>query len=787
MRPDLSPQADRTPPARRWAAPVRIAFLAALALQAHVAAVLADPPADGAAAATRADTVGAVARADPAAAVARADSAAAAPAGTVAGTMASADSAAVARADSATVPRADSSAAVAAPADSAGAPRWALVLSGGIARGFAHGGVIQALEEEGYRPDLVVGSSMGGLIGAMYCAGYSPDSMRSILELIPWDVVFAGASNPYQWRTLWPRPWIELTNGGGRGFRIPAALVDNSVINEVLIELFLNADAAAQGDFDRLPIPFRTVGTDVRTGQWVMLERGSVARACRITSGLPLVFPPVAEGNALLVDGGMSSNLPITPARAAGATRVMAVDVALPYPELDEESSGVTVFLQLWDILNKRGQSDTVSTAAGDTLFWLKIPNAGATDFAGGIHIMREGYDEAAEAVRSWARRSGLPRARGPLTPPDPLMPPLAASVQWRGRSPVRRTKIASAVLGRLPEREFRPPELVPALRRLARSGLFESAWPTLANHGDSTVLSFDVRERPTLALGPAFAFGNDEGARIHLGLTWRPDQGPFPALAKFGWALRPLGWTVHGTLEPYSLEQGNRGWFVRGRYHELRTRVFTDGEEVRTLHTNRGELFAGGQLELKRRQVFQLGAGWGSLPRPDPGWHGPMVAFRTQSLGGGERTLDAEWALGDGGYSRVALFLDVDLRLGPAIVSPGFRWGTTEGEPPPDALVGLGGPHSLSGHFQDEWLGRDARAVSLEVALEASQQARLYLAGQFGQVTDAVSGTDLGPESVGGIGLGAEVGLPMGPLRVEWGASSAGRQRFDVLLGVRF
>ena len=112
------------------------------------------------------------------------------------------------------------------------------------------------------------------------------------------------------------------------------------------------------------------------------------------------MFPPVAEGDALLVDGGMSSNLPITPARAAGAERVLAVDVALPYPELDESSSGIVVFLQLWDILNKRGQTDTVSTAAGDTLIWLKIPNAGASDFAGGASIMEEGY---AEAVRPGA------------------------------------------------------------------------------------------------------------------------------------------------------------------------------------------------------------------------------------------------------------------------------------------------------------------------------------------------------------------------------------------------
>src|SRR5262249_43068003 len=147
----------------------------------------------------------------------------------------------------------DTAAAIASPApsvaDTGGAgrpPRWALVLSGGIARGFAHGGVIQALEEERVRPDLVVGSSMGGLVGALYAAGYSPDSMRATFRRIPWDLIFSMPGG-YQWRSVWPRPWIELVAGGGKGLRIPASLVDNTVINEVLTELFLNADARAQG------------------------------------------------------------------------------------------------------------------------------------------------------------------------------------------------------------------------------------------------------------------------------------------------------------------------------------------------------------------------------------------------------------------------------------------------------------------------------------------------------------------------------------------------------------
>ncbi len=677
------------------------------------------------------------------------------------------------------------------PADSgstiARTPRWALVLSGGIARGFAHGGVIQALEEEGVRPDLVVGSSMGGLVGAMYCAGYSPDSLRKILKVIPWDLIFGGVPNAYQWRSVWPRPWFELVAGSGNGLQIPASLVDNTVINQVLTELFLNADAAAQGDFDRLPIPFRTIGTDVRTGRWYMLDHGSLARACRITSGLPLVFPPVAEGEALLVDGGMSSNLPISPARAAGAERVLAVDVALPYPELNESSSGVTVFLQLWDILNKRGQNDTISTAAGDTLIWLRIPNSGASDFSAGASIMEEGYREAVEPVRSWARRSGLPRATTPLVPPAPILPPLSAGVEWHGRGEVRRGAVAHAVLGRLPEGPFLASDLKPALRRLARSGLFESAWPTLTNRGDSTVLSFEVRERPVVAVGPAFDINNDEGASVHVGTTIRPLRGPWPSLGKVGWGLRPLGWNLHGSLEPYALDQGNHGWFVRGRYHEMRTRVFEGREPVRTLRTNRFELFGGGQVGLATRQVFQGGVGVADIARPSPGWSGLMMALRTQSLGGGERTLDVEWAMGDDGYSRMLAVFDFDLRYRFLALTPGARYGAVEGNVPPDALVGLGGPRSLSGLRHDEWLGRTAGAISLELAVEAGRQARAYLGIQSGRVNDAVSGADLGPDPVGGIGLGAEIDLPTGPLRVEWGASSAGHRRFDFQLGARF
>ncbi|TMQ57466.1 MAG: hypothetical protein E6K72_03645 [Candidatus Eisenbacteria bacterium] len=142
---------------------------------------------------------------------------------------------------------------------------------------------------------------------------------------------------------------------------------------------------------------------------------------------------------------------------------------------------------------------------------------------------------------------------------------------------------------------------------------------------------------------------------------------------------------------------------------------------------------------------------------------------------------------MGDGGYARVNAALDMDLRYRAFVLTPGARFGVVDGDAPPDALVGLGGPHSLSGLRRDEWLGRRAIAFSLELAIEAERQARVYVAAQSGRVDDAVSGADLGADAVAGLGLGATLELPIGPLQIEWGASTGGRRRLDLMLGTRF
>jgi predicted acylesterase/phospholipase RssA len=661
---------------------------------------------------------------------------------------------------------------------------WALVLSGGVARGFGQVGAIRALEDEGLRPDLVVGSSMGGLIGALYACGYSSHEIQTIARNVDWSQIFGPRTDAYGWRSpSRPRMWIRLV-GFHSGWRFPSGFLDDSELNFTLSKLFIDSDAASAGDFDRLPIRFRTVATDLATARWVMLSRGSVARALRATVGLALLFTPLSDGEHLLLDGGMSANMPLDAARIAGADRLLAVDVALPVPKLDEHTSGIVVALQLFDMLNKRGQRDTLTSR--DTYLWLKLPGISATDFAATDTIIERSYREARGPIHQFAIATGLPRVRTPLSRPVPVLPGLARSIEWRGGS-VARGRAARAVMGHLPEGPFQPHEVVPALDRLHRSGLFESQWPTLEVRGDSTVLALDVREQPAQELGLAVGLGTDEGARVLAGLAFRPVTGLLPALVRVDGVLRRFSWGVDLSGEPYALDRGSMGWFVRGTQRRTRTRVFADGVRTGLLTSDRSEAMLGGQVGLVHRQILQLGAGWGHVTGSGKDWSGALLAFRTEDQGAAHRLIEADWAPGAGGYSRVNAWLDLNLRLGSFVVRPGARAGGASGRTPTDALVGLGGPTTLAGLSWDEWLGRRMLAGELRVAREFSNVFSLYIAGQVGEVQDAVSGADLGTRPRAAFGLGGELATPFGPLRLDWGHTERGRQRFDMMLGERF
>lgn len=201
------------------------------------------------------------------------------------------------------------------------APRIALALGGGAARGFAHIGVIKALESHGIVPDMVVGTSAGSLVGALYASGYGGfDLQRVALQLD--DTVIADWSLP------------------DRGFIKGEALqnfVNQAVQNRLL---------------EKLNKPFAAVATDLQSGEPVVFRTGNTGMAVRASSSVPGVFQPVSISGRDYVDGGLVSPVPVRAARGMGAEIVIAVYIS-NNPRLGKTRDSVDVMLQSFAIMGQ--------------------------------------------------------------------------------------------------------------------------------------------------------------------------------------------------------------------------------------------------------------------------------------------------------------------------------------------------------------------------------------------------------------------------------------------------
>ncbi len=661
--------------------------------------------------------------------------------------------------------------------------RWGLVLSGGGARGLAHVGVLRALEEQHLRPDIVVGTSMGAIIGSLYACGYSSAEIARVIRSVDWAQLFFPRTDAFAWRgNVAPRPLLQL--GVGRsGLMLPSAPLNDAELNYLLSSLLIDGTAAS-GSFDGLPIRFRAVATDAATTSRVVLERGPLARAVRASMGIPLLFAPVRDGQRLLVDGGLADNLPISVAREAGAGRVVAVDVAAELKGLDSLANAPSVAIYLVRLLLQRKPGGTPSAA--DLLIRLPMSGYSSADYTARDSLAALGYRGSAAAIRAWADSVGLPRVPAPAGTRLVPLPPLAGHIEWvglRSYSPAA----ARAALGRLPQGPFRPEGLRPALTRLFRSSLFESAWPSLDPHGDSTALRFDVREQLRRELALAAAYGRDDGERFYARLALRAPLMPPIALFEVAGIHRRYGRAVHANLEPHALGRGGSGPFLRAGYRETETRLFAGGRLSGLPLTLRREAFVGAQFDLPTRQVAQLAFGVTSISEARGRWNAGIVMFRAEGPGAVRRLFEAEWMPGERGYSRLSVLLEAAWGLRGFMVRPSLRAAGVDGEVPMDALVGLGGPLSLAGLHHQEWLGRRLAAGELRLLHSLGSALTVSAAGQLGTVEEAVSARDIGPRLQPGAGLGAELTTPFGPVRLDWGVGHRGRTRVDVMLGDRF
>ncbi len=212
-------------------------------------------------------------------------------------------------------------------------PRIGLVLAGGGAKGGAHVGVLKVLEEQHVPIDCIAGTSMGALVGAGYAAGMPAADLEKFITGINWDRVVGGIGR----RPLEPIDQKRLETLASSDFELgvkngsivsPGGLTNTSGIDDLLRSYV--AQARMVPDFDKLPIPYRAVATDMVTGSMVVLDHGDLATAMRASMAIPGAFAPVMWDKWILSDGGQVRNLPVDVARDTCADVVIVVNLVVP-------------------------------------------------------------------------------------------------------------------------------------------------------------------------------------------------------------------------------------------------------------------------------------------------------------------------------------------------------------------------------------------------------------------------------------------------------------------------
>lgn len=264
-------------------------------------------------------------------------------------------------------------------------PRIGLVLGGGGAKGAAHIGVLRVLDEMRVPVDCVAGTSMGALIGGTFASGMPPAEIEKAVLGINWSRTVG--SEGLRERTPINRKLsgITYTNSLDLGIKngtieAPGGLLKSQDIEDVIRNLV--SDARSTRDFDRLPVPFRAVATDMLAGEMVVLGEGDLSVAMRASMAVPGAFSPVVLGERVLSDGGMMRNLPVDIARELCAEVVIAVSLASPQPKSADLSSAVALAGRSLDVMINANQNAQIAALSGnDVSIVVQMGDIGSTDF----------------------------------------------------------------------------------------------------------------------------------------------------------------------------------------------------------------------------------------------------------------------------------------------------------------------------------------------------------------------------------------------------------------------
>ncbi|MGF1743679.1 patatin-like phospholipase family protein [Vibrio minamisatsumaniensis] len=251
-------------------------------------------------------------------------------------------------------------------------PTVAVVLAGGGAKGAAHIGVLKALEEMHIPVDYITGTSMGSYVGGLYATGMSAEEIESLIYTVDWNRGYRDRVNRSD-RRVRDKEYedrYQLNTDLGLGFgeiKAKKGVVQGQNMLRILRET--TGNLSSFDSFDHLAIPYRSVATDIIKLEEVVIDRGNLVDAMMASMSVPGALPPYEVDGRMLVDGGVTNNMPVDVARAMGADIIIAIDISSNYKDKDDFTTFLAAADQLSNYLVRRSTQEQAETLTDDDIF----------------------------------------------------------------------------------------------------------------------------------------------------------------------------------------------------------------------------------------------------------------------------------------------------------------------------------------------------------------------------------------------------------------------------------
>ncbi|NML43211.1 BamA/TamA family outer membrane protein [Ramlibacter sp. G-1-2-2] len=703
-------------------------------------------------------------------------------------------------------------------------PKVCLVLSGGGARGAAHVGVLKVLQELRVPVDCITGTSMGSIVGAAYASGTPVGEMEEVLGQLSTRLLFQEKPPREERAVRLKRD--DTTNLAplemgldGRGLQLPQGLVSGVQLETVLRDL---AKARGFYRFDDLPIPFRAVATDLVTGKPVVLARGELAAAMRASMSVPGVLQPVRLDDKLLVDGGLTNNLPVDVARAMGADVVIAVNLGTPLSKPEELHSVLGVTGQMVNILTEQNvRASLESLHPEDILVIPRLDNFSAADFDHMTETVPVGeaatrlvadrlarYSVSPEAYAAWEAR------RVKLKPPDNRPIDEIRFDNLKRVNPL----IAKGEMETEAGQPIEQPVLDKDMQRLFGTGDFEHVSYRLLEEPGKRILAVDAVEKAwgpdylRLGLGLSSDFKGDAFFNLLASyrMTWLNRLG-----GEWRWDAQ-VGRASGISTEFYQPLQRGPGLFIapKAEYWRRTIDVFQGNQRVASYDTNEGRvgLDLGAQftrygetrfgylftrtsaaldtglpvLAVDSSYVTQAGWSWRSLVDQLDNVNFPRKGYGASlEFFGARKSLGSDLDFTRGEFSGVYVH-----SFGEHTFQVAARAGARIGSDPlpPGRQFQWGGLLQQSGYPTGALMGQDLRFGRVVYYNRVRRWALLdgvYAGGslEVGRVDKPlVPNNQQGTLYSGALFLGVDT--PVGPLYLGWGHASRGFNAWYLFLG---